>query len=183
MVDAVLGAKVLEPIRSAAARCHDNALGVNAQRPLGSFGDDASARAILNDKIAAVGVEHDLYASVNEVPLDSPIDFLGFLGSEVPDGAVDEFKPSLDRSQANLTYRFRRIDPLDVLIGTKRKIDAIDFVDGLLGKVAPNELGKIAAHLVRERQLSIRECAGPRKPRGDAARAALNAAACTRFGA
>ena len=99
------------------------------------------------------------------------------------DGAVDEFKSGLDRSQANLTHRFRRIDPLDVLIGTKRKIDAIDFVDGLLGEVAPNELRKITAHLVRERQLAIRECACPRKPRGDAARAAQNAAACTRFGA
>ena len=99
------------------------------------------------------------------------------------DGAVHELEARANGAAANLRNLVGVAEALDVRVGAKVEIHLVDAVDGVLRKLMADELGQVAAHLARERELAVREGAGAREARGDAARLAVDAVAHLGLGA
>lgn len=68
-------------------------------------------------------------------------------------------------------------------VGTKLQVDVICALDGTLREVCADQLGQVATHLVRKRELAVREGASAAEARGDAARLAVDAVADLLLGA
>ena len=94
---------------------------------------------------------------------------MGLFGAEVPDGAVDQLEAGLDGVFADLADLFAGVDALDVGVGAKVEVELIGVVDQFLGKVGADQAGQVAAHLIGEAELAVREGACPRKAGGDGA--------------
>ncbi len=168
----------VEPAGATTAGGDDRLAGLDARLAVTVAHHKATAHAILDHDLLALGLEEDVHAGVKQVLLDARVELLGLLGAKVADGAVHELEARANGAAANLRNLVGVAEALDVRVGAKVEIHLVDAVDGVLRK-----LGQVAAHLARERELAVREGAGAREARGDAARLAVDAVAHLGLGA
>ena len=174
---------MLKPIGAATSGGHDDALGVDALFSVRACGNDASANIVLDNHVAALGAKAHLDAGIAKMVLDCKVELLGLLGTEVANGAVDHLEACLDGAAANVAYLRVVSRALDVLVGTKGEVDLVHLVDGLLRLFGSDQFRKVAADLVGQGELSVRERACARKARGDIAGLAIYAVPGFIFGA
>ena len=182
--DAVLGAELFQPVGTAAAGGNDDLLGMDL--PLGTVlpDDDAGAGVAVQQNVLALGGEHHLHTVVGQIMLDVQIQLLGFLGTQVADGAVDQLQTRLDGTLADGLDFGPLIDALHMGVGAKFQVDFIGVVDQALGKFFADQLGQFAADLMGEGQFSVREGSGTGKSGGDGTgRLAVDTVAHFCFGA
>ena len=102
--DVVLGADLLQPVGTAAARADDHSIGINSMGflVLGSLDEHALALLVLQDDVLALGAEQHLHAVVGQIVLDGQIQLLGLLGAQMTDGAVHQLQAGVDGVLADL---------------------------------------------------------------------------------
>ena len=166
---------MLKPISAATSGGHDDALGVDALLTIGSCGNDASANIVLDNHVAALGAKTYLDAGIAKMVLDCEIELLGFLGAQVADRAIDHFEACLDGATANVADLRVVSRAFDMIVCAKGKVDLVHLVDGLLRLPGSDQLGEVAADLVGQGELPVRERARARKARGDIAGLAVYA--------
>lgn len=93
------------------------------------------------------------------------INSLGLFGSHVPDGTVHQLQSRLDCPFADLLALFRVLKTFDMGISAEFQVDLIGIMNGLLGQLRADQGRQITAHLIAQREFSIRKCTGHRKNR------------------
>ena len=100
------------------------------------------------------------------------------------DGAVHQLQTRVDGVFADLLDVLTGVDALHMGVCAELQINFIGVVDQLLRKLLPDEGGQVAAHLIRQAQLAVRERARTGKAGGDGAGgAAVDAVAYLCLGA
>ena len=177
MPNAVLLAHGVEPAGTTTARGDNRLSGNNARLAVTVAHHKTAAHAVLNHDLLALGLEEDVHTGVKQVLLDTRIELLGLLGAKMADGAVHELEARANGATANLRNLVGVAKALDVRVGAKVEVHLVNAVDGVLRELVADELGQVAAHLARERELAAREA------RGDAARLAVDAVSHLGLGA
>lgn len=95
------------------------------------------------------------------------INSLGLFGSHVPDGTVHQLQSRLDCPFADLLALFRVLKTFDMGISAEFQVDLIGIMNGLLGQLRADQGRQITAHLIAQREFSIRKCTGTGKTGGD----------------
>ena len=184
--DVVLGADLLQPVGTAAARADDHSIGINSMGflVLGSLDEHALALLVLQDDVLALGAEQHLHAVVGQIVLDGQIQLLGLLGAQMTDGAVHQLQAGVDGVLADLLDVLAGVDALHMGVGTELEVDLIGVMDELLCELLADQGGQVAAHLIGEAQLAVRERACTGEAGGDGAGgAAVDAVAQLGLGA
>ena len=184
--DVVLGADLLQPVGTAAARADDHSIGINSMGflVLGSLDEHALALLVFQDDVLALGAEQHLHAVVGQIVLDGQIQLLGLLGAQMTDGAVHQLQAGVDGVLADLLDVLAGVDALHMGVGTELEVDLIGVVDELLCELLADQGGQVAAHLIGEAQLAVRERACTGEAGGDGAGgAAVDAVAQLGLGA
>ena len=104
-----------------------------------------------------------------KVILDVTVELVCHLGSDVANGAIDKLEACLDGSLADILDLVGLLGSLNVRICTELQVDPVGIIDHILHAVGTQKVGQIAAHLIAERELAVRERAGSRKARGNVA--------------
>ena len=184
MLDAVLGAQALQPVRAPAAGGHHGVSGQELGLSVAVGQQYAPAQAVFNDEVAALPAEKDLHAALHEIVLYAQIDVVGLFGAHVADGAIHQLQPGRNGPAADGLGLFRIADALDMHVRAKFQIDIVHIVDGLLRLPLADERGQVAANLVAEGELAVRKSAGAGKTGGNVAvRLAVHALARDGLGA
>ena len=180
----VLGAQLFQPICTAAAGGNHNLVGAQLAA-LTLFGDhNALALAAFQQNVVTFGVEQHLHTAGQQIVLDVQVQLLGFFGSKVADGAVHQLQASLDGALADLLDLAALVNTFHMRVSAKFQIDLVSVVDQLLGKILTDQLRQLAANLIGEGQLAVRERTGTGKAGGDGAGGfAVHAVAGFIFGA
>jgi hypothetical protein len=155
VANAVLVTHSVEPARAAASGGDDCLACLDARLAVAVAHHKAAAHAALNHDLLALGLEEDVHAGVKQVLLDARVELLGLLGAKVANGAVHELEARADGAAANLGHVIGVAEALDMRVSTKVEIHLVDAVDGLLRELVADELGQVAAHLARERELAV----------------------------
>ena len=179
----VARAGVFQPAGTAPAGGNDHGAGVKLLGSVRPHGHHAAADAVLNHQVLALGAEAHLHPGVHKVVLNGQVELLGLLRPKVADGAVHQLEAGLDGAQANLPHLVLVAATLHVLVRAKLQVQFVHGVYGLLGVLGAYELGEVAAHLVGERELAVREGARAREARCYVAGVAAQAAARADLGA
>ncbi|MPM15871.1 hypothetical protein SDC9_62245 [bioreactor metagenome] len=160
MGNIVLGAQTLQPVRTPAAGGHHGMLRQNLLLRLPVGNGNALAHVVLQNDVGALIAKQDFHPMLLQIPLDGKIQALGLLRAEVPDGAVHQLQPRLNGVLADFLALKVVAKSLDMLVRAEIQINLVGVVDCLLGQVLSHQRGKIAAHLIGKRQLSVGK--GPR---------------------
>ena len=162
MGDIVLGTLCFEPVGASPAGGDNGIVGVHLIIDLAVGDAYALAGAALHDNVKALEAEHHLNAVFEQILLDGVVKIPCLLGAEVADGAVDELQTGLNCSLPYLLDRLGVADALNLFVCAEFKIDLVGVVDSLLSDILTNKRRQIAADLVAERKLAVREsaCAG-----------------------
>ena len=167
--NAVLRAELFQPVSTPAAGGHHRVLCINLQIVLAVGDGHALAHFIFQNDVAALVTEVHLHAVFLEIALNGQIDGLGLLRTHVADGAVHQLEARLDGALADLLALFLVLQALDMGVCAKLQIDLVCIVDGLLGQFRTDEVRQIAAHLIAQRELAVRESTGTGKTGGNVA--------------
>ena len=184
MGNVVLGAQLFQPICTAAAGGNHNLVGAQLAA-LTLFGDhNALALVAFQQNVVTFGVEQHLHTAGQQIVLDVQVQLLGFFGSKVADGAVHQLQAGLDGALADLLDLAAFVNTFHMRVSAKFQIDLVSVVDQLLGKILTDQLRQLAANLIGEGQLAVRERTGTGKAGGDGAGGlAVHAVAGFIFGA
>ena len=163
----VLGADLFQPVRTAAARGNNDLLGVDFADAVLLAQADALADGILEDDVLALGTEQHLNTGVGQIVLDVQVELLGLLGAQMADGAVNELQTRLNGALADVLDVGTLVDALDLRVGAKLEVNFIGVVNKLLREILADQVGKLAADLIGQGQLAVRECARAGKAGGD----------------
>ena len=169
--DVVLGADLLQPVGTAAARADDHSIGINSMGflVLGSLDEHALALLVLQDDVLTLGAEQHLHTVVGQIVLDGQIQLLGLLGAQMTDGAVHQLQAGVDGVLADLLDVLAGVDALHMGVGTELEVDLIGVMDELLCELLANQGGQVAAHLIGKAQLAVRERASTGEAGGNGA--------------
>ena len=167
MGNVVLGADLFQPVRTAAARGNNDLLGVDVADAVLLAQADALADGILEDDVLALGTEQHLNTGVGQIVLDVQVELLGLLGAQMADGAVNELQTCLNGALADVLDVGTLVDALDLRVGAKLEVNFIGVVNKLLREILADQVGKLAADLIGQGQLAVRECARAGKAGGD----------------
>ena len=169
--DVVLGADLLQPVGTAAARADDHSIGIDSMGflVLGSLDEYALALLVLQDDVLALGAEQHLHAVVGQIVLDGQIQLLGLFGAQMTDGAVHQLQAGVDGVLADLLDVLAGVDALHMGVCAELEVDLIGVVDQLLRKLLADQGGQVAAHLIGKAQLAVRERASTGEAGGDGA--------------
>ena len=178
--DAVFAAELVEPAGTAPPAGDDRVVGAHFDGLPALHEDGPLAGVALDDKLPAGGRKPQVDARIDQITLDAGVNFLSAFGAQMADGTIDQLQARFNRPAADLGHRVFIAHPLDMGVGPELQIEAVDAVDRTLHQVGPYQVGQVAAHLMRKRQLAVGKGARPRKARRDAAGVAVHAAA--RFG-
>ena len=100
------------------------------------------------------------------------------------DGAVHQLQAGVDGVLADLLDVLAGVDALHMGVGTELEVDLIGVMDELLCELLSDQAGQVAAHLIGEAQLAVRERACTGEASGDGAGgAAVDAVAQLGLGA
>lgn len=80
------------------------------------------------------------------------------------DGAVHQLQAGLDGALADLLDLAAFVNTFHMRVSAKFQIDLVSVVDQLLGKILTDQLRQLAANLIGEGQLAVRERTGTGKP-------------------
>ena len=83
------------------------------------------------------------------------------------DGAVDQLQTGLNRALADVLDVGAFVDALDLRVSAEFQIDFVGVVDKLLREILADQVGQLAADLIGQRQLAVRERARTGKAGGD----------------
>ena len=119
---------------------------------------------VLQDDVLALGAEQHLHAVVGQIVLDGQIQLLGLLGAQMTDGAVHQLQAGVDGVLADLLDVLAGVDALHMGVGTELEVDLIGVMDELLCELLADQAGQVAAHLIGEAQLAVRDAPAPEKP-------------------
>ena len=170
MGDVVLRTDLLQPVRAAAAGADDDGIRVDGAGFLAAIAEIyALADLVFEDDVLTLGGEEHLHAVVGQIVLDGQIQLLGLLGAEVADGAVHQLQARVDGVLADLLDVLAGVDALHMGVGTEFEVDLIRVVDELLRELLADEAGQVAADLIGEAQLAVRESARTGEAGGDGA--------------
>ena len=112
------------------------------------------------------------------------VELLRLLCAQMADRAVHQLQAGMDGVLADLLDLLAGVDALHMGVCAELKIDLVGVVDKLLCKLLSDQGGQVAAHLIGEAQLAIREGTCTGKAGGDGAGgAAVDAVAHFGFGA
>ena len=180
----VLGADLFQPVRTAAAGANDHGIRIHRPDLIAVLQQYALALLILKDDVLALGIEQHLHAVVGQIVLDGQIQLLRLLCAQMADRAVHQLQAGMDGVLADLLDLLAGVDALHMGVCAELKIDLVGVVDKLLCKLLSDQGGQVAAHLIGEAQLAIREGTCTGKAGGDGAGgAAVDAVAHFGFGA
>ena len=159
MGDVVLRTNFFQPVRTAAAGADDHFVCIDAAQAVAVLQQHALALLVLEDDVLALGTEQHLHAVVGQIVLDGQVQLLCLLGAQMADGAVHQLQARMDGVLANFLDVLAGVDAFHMGVSTKLKINLIGVLDQLLRKVLADEGGQVAAHLVGQAQLAVRESA------------------------
>ena len=125
-------------------------LGIDLHIRLPVGDGDPLAHILFQNQVAALVAEVHLHAVFLEVLLNSQIDGLGLFRSHMANGAVHQLQARVDSPLADLLPLLLMLQALDMGVRAKFQVDLIRVVDGLLGQIGTNEIGKVSAHLVAQ---------------------------------
>ena len=83
------------------------------------------------------------------------------------DGAVNELQTRLNGALADVLDVGTLVDALDLRVGAKLEVNFIGVVNKLLREILADQVGQLAADLIGQGQLAVRECARAGKAGGD----------------
>ena len=175
VLDAVARAGGVEPGGAAAAGRNDGLLRADLVAAARVAHHRATADAVLDQQLIAFRGEDELHARILQVAFDARVQLLRLFRTQVADRAVHELEARLDRAAADLRDLVGVADALHVGVRAEVQVHPVDAVDGPLGEVRADEVGQVAAHLVRQRELAVRKGACARETGGDAAGLAVHA--------
>ena len=182
--DVVLCAELFQPVCAAASGADDHLVRVHRQQAVAVLQQHALAAFLFQNDVLALGIEAHLHAVVRQIVLDGQIQLLRLLGAQMADGAVHQLQTRMDGVFADLLDVLTGVNALHMGVGAELQIDLIGVVDELLRKLLSDEGGQVAAHLIGQAQLAVRERARTGKAGGDGAGgAAVDAVAHFGFGA
>jgi hypothetical protein len=180
----VLGADLFQPVCTAAAGANDHGIRIHRPDLIAVLQQYALALLILKNDVLALGIEQHLHAVVGQIVLDGQIQLLRLLCAQMADRAVHQLQAGMDGVLSDLLDLLAGVDALHMGICAELKIDLVGVVDQLLCKLLSDQGGQVAAHLIGEAQLAIREGTCTGKAGGDGAGgAAVDAVAHFGFGA
>ena len=179
----MLAAHALQPVGPAPAGGHHRVTGAQLVGALGALRRHARAGIAVHEHLSAGGAEAQVHARVDQVALQARVQLARPLRAQVAQRAVHELEARLDGAQTYAVHLRARAGTLHAAVGAERQIHAVHLPDGRLHGLVADEVGQIAAHLARQRQLAVRERARAREPRGDAARLAAEARPARLLGA
>ena len=184
MGNVVLGADLFQPVRTAAAGANDHGIRIHRPDLIAVLQQHALALLVLKDDVLALGIEQHLHAVVGQIVLDGQIQLLRLLCAQMADRAVHQLQAGMDGVLADLLDLLAGVDALHMGVCAELKIDLVGVVDQLLCKLLSDQGRQVAAHLIGEAQLAIREGTCTGKAGGDGAGgAAVDAVANLRLGA
>ena len=184
MGNVMLGADLFQPVRTAAAGANDHGIRIHRPDLIAVLQQYALALLILKDNVLALGIEQHLHAVVGQIVLDGQIQLLRLFCAQMADRAVHQLQAGMDGILADLLDLLAGVDALHMGVCAELKIDLVGVVDKLLCKLLSDQGGQVAAHLIGEAQLAIREGTCTGKAGGDGAGgAAVDAVAHFGFGA
>ena len=157
MGNVVLSADLLQPVRAAAAGGNDDLLGQHIAGAVLLTQAHAFADRILQNDVLALGVEEHLHTGGSQMVLDIEVELLGFLGAKVADGAVNQLQTGLNGALADVLDIGALVYALDLRVGTEFQIDLIGVVNQLLREILADQVGQLAADLIGQRKLTVRE--------------------------
>ena len=83
------------------------------------------------------------------------------------DGAVNQLQARLDGALADVLDIGAFVNALNLGVSAELEVDFVGVVDELLGKILADQVGQLAADLVGQGQLAVRECARAGKAGGN----------------
>ena len=169
MGNVMLGADLFQPVRTAAAGANDHGIRIHRPDLIAVLQQHALALLILKDDVLTLGGEKHLDAVVGQIVLDGQIELLGLFGAQMADGAVHQLQTGMDGVLADLLDLLAGVDALHMGVCAELKIDLVGVVDQLLCKLLSDQGGQVAADLIGQAQLAVREGTGTGKTGGDGA--------------
>ena len=103
--------------------------------------------------------EEHVDALGTQVVLQRQVELLRLFGAEVADGAVDELQACANGAAADDADLIGVGHALHMGVRAEFQVDLVRIVNEGLGKVRADEVREIAADLVVQRELAVRECA------------------------
>ncbi|MPM19509.1 hypothetical protein SDC9_65935 [bioreactor metagenome] len=156
----MIGTDILEPVGASAAGCDNNSVG---KKFLAVPEPYAETLSVFDHKILALASKQDFDAVIQKILLNVIINFLCPFGTKMSDRAVDKLQSRPDGPLTDILDGCGIPEPFNLAVRSKLKVNTVDIVDGILHGLLADKLRQVAADFGRQRQLSIRKCAGPGK--------------------
>ena len=160
MSDIMLAADFFKPLCTSASRCNDRIVRSDLHFNAVVVGDiDSLALFAVEDDIRALIAEENLNAVCNEIFFDCKVDVLCLFRSHMTNRAVNKLKTGLNCTGTNLSDFLCISDTFNLSICAEFKIYTVGIVDSFLNQIFTDEIRKVTADLIAQRQLAVRECA------------------------